>query len=304
MSGFIDLQVNGYAGACFTKAGLTLDVVRSVTDALLERGTAAYCPTICTTSPEVFRANLNVLATAFKDDRLRRHLLGIHVEGPFFTPESRGAHPLEHLRTPDADLVRTWQDWADGHIRLLTMAPELEGAEDAIRAATELDICVSLGHHLGSVEAITRAVDAGARASTHLGNGIANSLPRHPNPLWTQLAEDRLTGMFITDGHHIPPEFIKAALRTKGVERFVVVSDVSTLAGLPPGVYQWLGGDCRVCADGRILTAKGDCLAGSSSTMRECMHYLESLDLLTDMELRRVSVDNPLALIGLSDWKP
>jgi len=131
---------------------------------------------------------------------------------------------------------------AEGTIRLLTLTPELDGAPALIRRAVGLGIRVGLGHHMADAVAIDRAVDAGATFCTHLGNGIPNTLPRHPNPIWAQLADDRLTATFITDGHHLPPEFIRVALRAKGIGRFVVTSDASPLAGLPPGCYPALGG--------------------------------------------------------------
>ena len=99
---------------------------------------------------------------------------------------------------------------------------------------------------------IELAIQAGARACTHLGNGIPAMLPRHSNPIWAQLAEDSLIGMFITDGHHIPPEFIKTALRVKTPERFIVTSDASAIAGMPHGTYEVNGVEVVLEESGRI----------------------------------------------------
>jgi len=296
--GFIDLQVNGYGGVDFSKAGLTIDAVRQVAGALHQQETIGFCPTVCTAPESVLRENLNVLGAACEDTGLNQTLLGLHLEGPFLSPQSRGAHPLESLRLPDIDFLKRCMEWAHGHIRILTLAPELDGALDMIEWASSQGLRVSLGHHMAEPLAVADAVRAGAVASTHLGNGIALNLPRHPNPLWTQLAEDALMGMFITDGYHLPPDFVAVAWRAKGPDRFIVVSDVSPLAGLPPGAYRFLDADCRVLPDGRIVGADERQWAGSSHTMRDCMEKLSLLLNLDEESVWRVGYYNPLKLLG------
>ena len=296
--GFIDLQVNGFLGIDFSAAGLSTDDVRSVTVEVVSRGTAAYCPTLVTSPVDVIEANLAVLANAMDEPDLGSHLLGIHLEGPFFAEASKGAHCADWLRAPDVKLFDRWQAIAKGHIRIMTLAPELAGAEQLIRHAAEQGAVVSLGHHLADDASIARAVKAGARSSTHLGNGIANELPRHPNPIWSQLSRDELTTMLITDGHHVPPEFIATVFKAKGVEHVVVVSDLAPIAGLPPGDYDYFGASVILEPSGRIVLKNGSSLAGSSATMFECMNHLSSLSLLSEDDLWRVGRDNPLFLIG------
>jgi N-acetylglucosamine-6-phosphate deacetylase len=217
--GWVDVQVNGYVGVDFSTAGLTVDDVRRATEELVRRGTAAYCPTVITCAPEVYEQNLQVLAAAMREPDLRPHLLGIHLEGPFLANDAKGAHQTRWLQRPDIALFDRWMKLAEGRIRLLTLAPELEGADALIRHATGCGVTVLIGHHVGDNASIDRAARAGARGCTHLGNGIPNVLPRHPNPIWTQLADDRLVGLFIADGYHLPAEFVKVALRAKGLER-------------------------------------------------------------------------------------
>ena len=298
MKGFIDLQVNGFQGRSFSTTGLTLDDVREVTREIVTRGTAAYCPTVVTAAPEVFEENLPILARAMEEPDLAPHLLGIHIEGPFLAPEGKGAHNPDWMSLPDTALFDRWQELSGGQVKILTLAPELKGAVQLIGHVTGAGVVVSYGHHLADGESIRRGVEAGATACTHLGNGIANMLPRHPNPLWHQLAEDRLCCMLITDGHHLPPELIKVAARAKTVDRFIVVSDVAPTAGLPPGDYDQHGFAVTLEPSGLLRLKDGTALAGSSATMLECMNHLASLDLFTEAELRQVSIDNPLALIG------
>lgn len=296
--GYVDLQVNGYQDVNFSAPGLSVADIRRVTTVLRERGTAAYCPTLVTGDLAIYEQNLPVLARAMDEPDLRDHLPGIHLEGPFIAAVARGAHRAEFIRPPDTRLLDHWQTLSGNRIRILTLAPEVEGAAALIRHATRQGIVCSLGHHLSDAESIRRAVDAGATLCTHVGNGIPNTLPRHPNPIWTQLAEDRLTGMFITDGHHLPADFVRVAIRAKGIHRFIVTSDVAPPGGLPPGEYGAIGGRVVLEPSGRLSVKDSPSLAGSSSTIGQCMHWLESLGILSKAELRQVGRDNPLRVLG------
>lgn len=296
--GWIDLQVNGYAGVDFSAPGLTVAGIRRVTEELVKRGTAAYCPTVVTTVMERYDANLPVLAAAMEEPDLKPHLLGIHLEGPFLSLEGRGAHQASLLQKPDVKLLDHWLTLAKGRVPLLTLAPELDGAADLIRHAVARGVVVLLGHHVADGASIDRAVLAGARGCTHLGNGIPNMLPRHPNPIWNQLADDRLTALLITDGHHLPVEFVKSALRVKGLDRCIVTSDAAPIAGLPPGRYTWMGTELVSEPSGRIGLANSDVLAGSSATMEDCMVWLRSWSQLNEKELKRLGRENPLRILG------
>lgn len=298
-SGFVDLQVNGFLGVDFSSPGLQVEDVDKVTRELVRRGTIAYCPTVVTAPEGVIEANLSVLAQAINQGEFSKHLLGIHLEGPFLAEPSRGAHPLEYLQAPDVGLLDRWILSAEGHLRLLTIAPELDGAESLIRHAVQKKIVPALGHHMADDEAIDRAIRAGAKACTHLGNGISYLLPRHSNPLWSQLARDELICMLISDGHHLPPEFLKVAIRAKKAERLIVTSDAAAIAGMPAGTYDYLGEPAILEPSGRIVRADGQTLVGSSATMFECMNVLARLKLLNEEELWQVGRFNPLALLGL-----
>lgn len=301
MKGFIDLQVNGYVGIDFSAPRLTAEKVYFVTRKLIEQGTIAYCPTIVTSSMDVYRENLPVIAKVMKTKELAPHILGIHMEGPFISSLSgaRGAHNRKMVQTPDIRVYEEFQELASGKIVIVTLAPEMEGAEALVRHITrDGTAIVSLGHHMADKAQIEMACKAGARACTHLGNGIPNILPRHTNPIWVQMAEDSLIGMFITDGHHLPPEFIKVALRGKTPQRFIVTSDMSAIAGMPPGTYEIWGQKIVLEESGRLKSLDSDYLAGSSSDMMQCMNFLASLRELTEDEIWQVGFTNPLKLIN------
>ncbi|OGV66354.1 MAG: hypothetical protein A2498_15405 [Lentisphaerae bacterium RIFOXYC12_FULL_60_16] len=304
--GFVDIQNNGWMGIDFTEPGLTLDQVRKITLDLRARGTVAYCPTLITGNPEVYQKNFAVIAKAMKDPEIGPHILGIHLEGPFISPEfgAVGAHPKEYVLAPDIATFDRFQEWAEGNIRILTVAPERPGCDALISHVTKRGVTVSIGHHLATDADLTRAVEAGARLCTHVGNGIPNQIHRHENPLWWQLADDRVTGMFITDGHHLPADLIKVALRSKTPNRFIVTSDASPLAGMPPGKYTIFGTlPVAISETGLIYSEKSQSLAGSHAVMMECMNHLASLGYLSETELWQVGFENQIRLLGLKAEK-
>jgi len=300
LPGFVDLQVNGYLGVEFSAADLTAEQCASVCRALLKTGTAAFLPTLITAPLEVYRHNLSILAEVNRQDEFHGRLLGIHVEGPFLSGEPGfiGAHPPEHVRSPDVSLLRQMQEWAAGQIRLLTIAAELPGAEELVETARELNIAVSIGHSDCSEQDLARLAKAGATAITHLGNGIPNELHRHVNPIWAGLAEKRMTAMVICDGHHLPDSVLRVVLKVKGVENTVVVSDLCPLAGLPAGEYTCFGSQVVLEPSGRVMLPARNCLAASGMPMLPAMNHLASLGILSHDELIAVGFDNPLRLIG------
>jgi len=302
-AGYVDLQVNGCAGVSFSAPDLTREGIERVGARLGQRGIAAYCPTLVTESPAIYERNLPLLARACEAPAGPgvARILGIHLEGPFINPKDgpRGAHPLEHVQAPSINLFDRMRRWTEGHLAIVTLAPDVDGAlpliEHIVRSRAAV---VSIGHHSADADTIRRACDAGARLATHVGNGLEDVIHRHHNPLWPMLAEDRLTGMFITDGHHLPADFIRVALRAKGVERFIVTSDMTALSGLPPGEYAFHGQTIVAEANGR-LHLKGEYrLAGSSSDLRACAEYFASLGLLDDAGLRAVTRDNALRALN------
>lgn len=307
-SGFVDLQVNGCRGVDFSSSGLTAEDIRAAAAWLYERGTLAFCPTVITSDLSVYRHVLPLLAREMVPQQSSAaRLPGIHLEGPFISPEDGavGAHPRAHTRLPSLALFDELYALAGGRVALLTLAPELPGAVELIRRAVGLGVVVSIGHTLAGEREIRAAVEAGASLSTHLGNGVPNLLHRHLNPLWPQLAEPALGAMLITDGHHLPPAFIRAVLAAKGPGKVIVTSDAAPAAGLPPGDYAFFGTRARleppaagaVC--GRLRNLERDTLAGSAAAMIDCMNHLAGLNALEAPALWQVGRDNPLAILGL-----
>lgn len=306
LPGFVDLQVNGYQGVDFSEAGLSSERFAAACRGLFSAGTAAFLPTIVTASLSTYADNLPVIARTMKMPEFNGRVLGVHIEGPFISPEdgARGAHPLPHVKAPDIATLEHMIQLSEGNIRMLTVAAELEGVDELIAYAVSKGICVSLGHQLAEDDAIQAAAAAGASSLTHLGNGVPAMLNRHHNPIWAGLAEERLTAMIITDGHHLPASLIKLILRIKGVEQVVVTSDGTSLTGMPPGSYQMFGSDVMLEENGRLSNPHSGYLAGSGATMLQCMNFLASLNLLTLDEMIQVGRTNPLNLINAQPPPP
>lgn len=299
--GYVDLQVNGFLGVDFSSPELTEADFILACRALLALGTVAFLPTVITSSRQTYARNLPLMADVMAREEFQGRLLGFHLEGPFISrvPGAVGAHNPAYVCDPDVAWLEQLLDWAGGRVRLLTLAAELPGAEDLARCAVERGITVSIGHSLFTPFDLDRMAAAGATALTHLGNGLPNVLPRHDNPLWAGLAHDAYTAMLITDGHHLPAPVIKTAARAKGVDRFIVVSDASPVAGLPPGRYHVLDNDAILEPSGRFHNPERQCLVGSAATMGQCMAHLASLDVFSEAELKQIGWGNPLRLIGV-----
>jgi len=269
--GLVDLQVNGYMGVDFNEANLLPEQIERASERLLSEGVTSYYPTLITGSREKTVQLLETFAEAMEQQELAsRMIAGIHLEGPFISREEgpRGAHPEEFCLDPDPELLKEWQERAGGRIRLLTLAPELPGSDRIISFAVDMGIVVGIGHTAASDEQIQKAVEAGATLSTHLGNGCHNILPRHPNYIWDQLAEDRLYASMIADGFHLPDSVLRVFARQKG-EKAILISDGMPYTGLEPGLYDSpaLGKVCLTPESKLHLEGKADTLAGSASTL-------------------------------------
>jgi N-acetylglucosamine-6-phosphate deacetylase len=272
-----DLQINGCHGHNFSSESLTPEGVRHVIDACRQHGIAGLCPTLVTNSFAALAHGLETLLRARENDPvIRRAVPGFHLEGPYISAEDgpRGAHARQHVRPPDWDEFRRLQDAAGGLIRLVTLAPELPGALAFIGELCETGVVVAIGHTAADGPHIRDAIRAGARLSTHLGNGSHAFLPRHDNYLWHQLAADELWASLICDGHHLPPEVVRCILRVKSPQRVILTCDASPLAGLQPGRYREWDQEFEVLPSGKVVVPGTTYLAGSGVLTDACVAQL------------------------------
>jgi len=270
----LDIQVNGANGIDLQDPALEADRLLGITHFLASRGVGRWVPTLVTMDPEGMEHACRVIAKARAQHReLVLAIPGIHLEGPFISPVDgpRGAHPLAHVMPPDWRWFSRWLKAAAGKVLYTTLAPELPGAIPFIKRCVAAGVRVSLGHHHATAAQIRAAVDTGATLCTHLGNGVMTTLPRHENPLWPQLDENRLSASFIADLHHLPPEVLRVMVRAKMPQRSILVSDCTALAGAKPGRYASFGQEVELGKDGAIRIPGTAMLAGSANTLEECV---------------------------------
>jgi len=299
--GWIDVQVNGFAGVDYN-VGVTSqeEIARSI-EVLFSTGVTRFYPTVITGSPDDMLSALRNLARAKDSLADGESMDGFHVEGPHISPDDgpRGAHPRHWVRPPDVEEFARWQEATGGAIRLVTLAPEWPQAPHYIEALTAAGVVISIGHTNATGPQIADAVSAGATMSTHLGNGAHQMLHRHPNYIWEQLAEDRLSASFIVDGIHLPVSFLKPALRAKGLHRSVLVTDASSPAGAAPGRYTLGEQMVDLTPDNRVVLAGQDKLAGSALRMDHGVQNLMRLVGLPLADAVTLATTNPARVGGV-----
>ena len=300
-SGFVDVQINGNFGVYFSDPELTAEMFLKAADHIFASGTEIFLPTIVTSPKAVYLRNLAVIRQACETHGLLKQVPGVHLEGPFISrePGAVGAHKPECVIAPDCAFFDEIMDQSGNYVKLLTVAAEVPGVDKLIRHASSRGVAVSCGHQLATGNDLKSAAAAGAKLLTHLGNGCPNMINRHNNMIWAGMACDALTAMIITDGHHLPADLIKCIIRVKGPERIIVTSDAAPIAGFPPGRYSMWGNDAVLEPNGLYHNPEKGCLVGSSASMRDCVNFLRSLNLLNEEEIELVSYTNPLKMIGM-----
>lgn len=302
--GLIDTQVNGYASVSFNTSGLTDEKLMKFAQAMWKEGVTTFFPTIVTNSSELIIQNLKILTESMKTHpELAHSIPGFFLEGPYISPDDgyRGAHNRQYVRPPDWEEFSRFYDAAEGHIIQIGVAPESKGAMDFIKKCLELGVIVSLAHHNATASQIEEAVSLGARVSTHIGNGCANMIHRHDNPIWPQLANDELTPSIIADGHHLRKEELKVFFKVKGPENLMLVSDATELAGMPPGTYNWNGKEIVMTEDGMLQYPAQNVLAGASFPVRTGVKNMINLVGCTLNEAVQMASKTPAMVYQLMD---
>jgi N-acetylglucosamine-6-phosphate deacetylase len=306
LPGFVDIQVNGLAGVDFNHPAVSAEQVRAALAAMRATGVTRCLPTLITGSADQVSRCARTIASV--DDPT---IAGIHLEGPYISPEdgARGAHPREHTAPASVDDFERRQEAARGRIVLVTLAPEVPGALRLIEYLAARGIRVAIGHTAARGEVIADAVRAGATLSTHLGNGCAAVLPRHPNVIWEQLAADELLASLIVDGHHLPPSTVRVFARVKSPARTILVTDAIAAAGCPPGRHRLGDLEVELSADGRVSLPGTPLLAGSALTMPEAIANMVRFAGVPLPEAAAMASAVPAAYLGIqpagivtADW--
>ncbi len=311
--GFIDLQVNGFAGVDYNSPDTSAEEIARSIESQRSCGVTRFFPTVITGSQENICGSLRNLVRARHELRAEATLPGFHLEGPWISPDDgpRGAHPKEHVRVATIDEWSRFQEAAEGQIRLLTVAPEQEGVVGLIENAASQGTVVSIGHTNATAAQIAVAIRAGATMSTHLGNGSHQVLPRFPNYLWDQLAADELYAGLIVDGIHLPASFVKVAVRSKGIERSILVTDAVTPANCKPGRYRVGHLEIELTPENRVELVEGRRLAGSALRMDRAIENVmrfagislaQALQLATVNPARALGIEGRQGFLASGDW--
>src|SRR5581483_9679192 len=270
--GYLDIHIHGGGGHDIMESDP--EVLPGLERLLAQHGVTAYVPTTVTAPLDKTLASLERLASAIEAAAkqpaikagLRARPIGIHIEGPFLSHSKRGVHPAEYLLQPSRQLFQRFWQSSRGHIKVMTIAPELEGALEVIEEATKHGVCVSLGHSDADMATTQAGIGRGARHATHTFNAMRPLDHRDPGILAAVLTDDRLSADIIADGIHVDPSVIKLFLRAKGPERAVLITDALSATGMPDGRYRLGSFDIEVL-DGKCTAAGTNILAGSILTL-------------------------------------
>jgi len=299
--GFFDIHMHGGAGVDLMRASLS--ELTPLGQFLTKHGVTGYFPTTVAAPLDATYATLERLADAIEASQpangapVQAQPVGIHLEGPFLSHKRRGVHPPEYLVEPTVPIFdRLWQA-ARGHVRMMTIAPEIPGAMEVIAEAARRNVCVSIGHSDAELATSRNAVKAGARHATHTFNAMRPLDHREPGIIGEVLSDDGITADLIADGIHVSPEVVKIFLHSKGRERAVLITDAISAAGMPDGTYQL--GPIQVNVNDGKCTANGS-LAGSVLTMDQAVRNVTRFSEWTLRDAVRSATLNPALAVGLT----
>jgi len=306
--GLIDNQVNGFNGISFWheegKGVIDKTGIFIATKALWQSGVTTYLPTLITAGHPSLIRNFTAWARVQHDAAFLGSVAGFHLEGPYISPVAgyRGAHSEKYIRDPDWNEFMELYQASGNSILTVTVAPEIPGGLEFIKKCQEKGIIVALGHHNASAGIIDQAVEMGARICTHLGNGLANTINRHVNPLWPQLANDKLMISIICDGFHLLPEEIRVFYKVKGADKIILTSDVTMFAGMPPGIYKnEADEDIELAPDGLLHYPAQGVLYGSACPLNTGLGHIMKVTGCPLSEAIQMASTNPARLLRLED---
>ena len=294
--GFFDVHTHGAYGTDVNAA--TPEELESICCFFARQGTTSWLGSVLTDTEE---ATCRAIDAFLAWQKLPHHgavMEGIHLEGPFLSKDYKGAMPEKLLRMPDLDLIRRYQERAEGNIRYITVAPELPGVISMIPKLKEMGIQVAIGHSGASYETSMEAIRAGAMASTHTGNGMKLLHQHFPSIFGAALESEDLYCEMICDGRHLHPATVRIIIKAKGLDRVVAVTDSIMAAGLPDGRYK-LGVNDVVVEKGDAKLVSDGTRAGSTLTTGQALRNLRRFTQFSLAELVPVLTENPAKLIGL-----
>lgn len=293
LPGLVDIHSHGAAGEDFSDGNP--EGLKKILQYEKRCGITSYCPTSMTFPKERLRQIFASIKGAQTEDGAT--VVGINMEGPFLDPAKKGAHVEKWIAAPDVAFVRELNQDADGLVRLVTLAPNMEGAEEFIKEMHE-EVCISLGHTAADYDCASRAMKLGAHHVTHLYNAMQPFGHRAPGLIGAAMDDPECMVELICDGYHIHPSAIRAAFRMFGPERVILISDSMRATGMENGTYE-LGGQ-EVTVKDRKAVLKDGTLAGSATNLYGCMCKAVEFGIPLEQAIMAVTA-NPARSIGIFD---
>jgi len=293
LPGFIDVHIHGAVGVDILDA--SVDGLRAVSQYLASQGVTAWLPTFVPASDENYVSAIGVISQAAKDAGGAR-ILGVHYEGPFVNSAQCGALHVEHFKTYSSPADLDCLPVPENAVRMITMAPEVQGGVELVRELNARGWVVSIGHTRADLAVLEQVFDAGARHMTHFMNAMSPMHHRAPGPIAWGLARDEVTFDVIADGIHLDPFMLRLLLKIKGVHGISLISDAIAAAGKGDGDYQ-IWGETIAVRNGRTANASGS-IAGSVISMLDAVRLLHSLEA-SYVDLARMASTNPARLLGI-----
>jgi N-acetylglucosamine-6-phosphate deacetylase len=295
--GFVDLQVNGSFGVDVASEP---ERVPELSRKLLATGTTSYLPTLISSPPTLYRKTLPILARLAREDMPGgAEFLGVHLEGPFINVNKKGAHPAEHVVSPEVSLLHKLLDL--GPVWMLTLAPELEGAAELARTVARRGVVVCAGHSNATFELAYGAFEGEVAGVTHLFNAMSPLHHREPGLPGAAFAHPRVACGIIADGRHVHPEVVALAFRALGSDRVYLVTDAIAATGMEPGEYPLA--TRRVYLEEGVPKLEDGTLAGSILTMDEALRNVLAFTGCTVPEAVNMATATPARLVGVGERK-
>lgn len=292
-----DVHIHGSAGHDIMEA--TPQALATIGGFLARHGVGAYLATTVSADMDMTLRSLERLALEMRRPQLGAQPVGIHLEGPFLSPHKRGAHPERLLQKPSVKLLNQMWQAAEGQVRLLTIAPELPGADETIARAVELGIRVSLGHSNATLAEARKGVQLGAASATHTFNAMRTFDHREPGLVGEVLTNDGLFAELICDGLHVEPTAVRIYWKMKGRERGILITDAMSAAGMPDGPYKL--GELDVRVEGGVCLIEENTLAGSTLTLDTGLRNFAAFTGAALAEVMPLATRNPARMLGLDD---
>ena len=299
--GFIDVHIHGADGADAMDG--TNEALHKIARKVTEEGTTSFLATTMTHSNKLIENALANVDQYIKNtnEAGEAEIIGVHLEGPFINKKKTGAQPKEYIVQPSVEQFKKWQTVAGGHIRLVTLAPEVEGSIELIKYLTSNNVIASLGHSAATFDEAEKAVEAGATHVTHLFNAMTGLDHRDPGLAAAALTFEDLKVELISDGIHVHPKMINLAVKVKGPEKVILVTDAMCAKGLQDGEYS-LGGQ-KVFVKGREARLADGTLAGSVLLMSEAIRNISNFTGLPLEEVIKFASETPAKQLGIFDRK-